>query len=203
MAKEIIIARHAQTDVNVGGDILGKLDVPLNETGREQVQQLAEVLLQKNIHPQVIIFSPLERARATANGIADVVGGNIETSEALQEVDYGDYEGASKDIYQEIEYGYNTEAMGRGHAETAEDIEGKAQQLLDEIFQRPEQTFVLVTHALVASILTQLLLDEPRDFAHIQPLKNADFNYFVVEKTGNRYLRRDVKKNVIKGRLQI
>ena len=39
---DLILWRHGQTDYNSQGRIQGRVDVPLNETGRDQARRAAE-----------------------------------------------------------------------------------------------------------------------------------------------------------------
>ena len=40
----ILAIRHGETAWNVGGRLQGHLDIPLNDTGRQQAQRLARAL---------------------------------------------------------------------------------------------------------------------------------------------------------------
>lgn len=64
----LLLTRHGQTDWNVKGKIQGLTDIELNETGIKQAEDTREKLLNENI--DVIISSPLKRARKTAEIIA-------------------------------------------------------------------------------------------------------------------------------------
>jgi len=89
---EIAFVRHGQTDANAAGVLLGRLDPPLNETGRAQAADVANRLLAP-LRPARVLSSPLLRALATAEIIAEVCGCSVEIDERLVEVDYGEYDG--------------------------------------------------------------------------------------------------------------
>lgn len=61
----IFIVRHGQTDLNLKKKIQGRVDSPLNESGKKQASETREKLLNVNI--DLIICSPLLRTKETAN----------------------------------------------------------------------------------------------------------------------------------------
>ncbi len=84
--------RHGQTDWNLHGRIQGSSDIPLNDTGRAQAHAAAARLAEERC--EVIVSSPLQRARETAQIIATDLG--LELGPAypdLVERDYGEVEG--------------------------------------------------------------------------------------------------------------
>jgi 2,3-bisphosphoglycerate-dependent phosphoglycerate mutase len=86
----IIVVRHGETDGNAAR-ILQRPDVPLNERGMRQAEQLAPRLL---AHGFVgIVCSDLPRARMTAAPLAASSGIAIEESPLLQERNFGDLRG--------------------------------------------------------------------------------------------------------------
>lgn len=87
----LLIARHGQTDHNVVGRLQGQVDIPLNETGKAQAQQLARAL--DGMHIDRIVSSPLSRAVNTARPLADALGLGIDTDAAFIERGFGDWEG--------------------------------------------------------------------------------------------------------------
>lgn len=75
--------------------MLGRTDIPLNETGIEQAKGLAEKAASLGI--DIIISSPLKRARQTADIVGDALGLSVLTDERLTEFNFGAFEGASRD----------------------------------------------------------------------------------------------------------
>lgn len=90
MAK-ILLVRHGTNDM-VDKKLAGRLPgVNLNEQGRTQAIQLAEIL--KNLPIEGVISSPLERTYQTAEPIALMHRLPIEINQGLQEMDFGEWEG--------------------------------------------------------------------------------------------------------------
>ncbi len=85
------LIRHAANDL-VGDAIAGrKPGVHLNAEGRLQAERLAERLEHAGI--QHIFSSPLDRARETAGPLAAKLGLPVRISEAILEIDFGDWTG--------------------------------------------------------------------------------------------------------------
>lgn len=89
-----LLIRHGDND-SLGKYLAGrKPGVHLNESGIQQAQNLAKHLAHYPI--KAVISSPLERAQETAAPIAKSFGLPIEILPAINEVDFGKWEG--KDI---------------------------------------------------------------------------------------------------------
>jgi broad specificity phosphatase PhoE len=85
----IFLARHGQTDYNVGRRFQGLLPVPLNETGRRQAAELAELAAARDF--RVLWCSPLARARETADIVGARIGLEPIEDARLVETDAGDW----------------------------------------------------------------------------------------------------------------
>jgi len=66
----IAMVRHGQTDFNANGIVQGRINIPLNSKGKKQSSELADILIKKGEHFDVIISSPLSRALETSYIIA-------------------------------------------------------------------------------------------------------------------------------------
>jgi len=87
----ILLVRHGETDGNAAR-ILQRPDVPLNERGIRQAEQLAQRLSTDGFVR--ILCSDLLRARMTAAPLANRSGTAIEESSLLQERNFGDLRGS-------------------------------------------------------------------------------------------------------------
>lgn len=90
----LYVARHGQTQWNLENRVCGRTDLPLTEDGWKQAWLLAERT--KDLKLDVIISSPMLRARQTAEPAADIHGLEILVDDRLIEQDYGIYEGVSR-----------------------------------------------------------------------------------------------------------
>ncbi len=87
----LLITRHGQTDWNLVGKIQGTTDIELNQTGIKQAEVTRDKLLNENI--DIIISSPLKRARKTAEIIADGREIPVFCDNDIVERSFGKYEG--------------------------------------------------------------------------------------------------------------
>ena len=86
--------RHGQTDWNRDDKLQGSSDIPLNGLGRQQARDAATLLA--NGGWQLVVSSPLLRARETAEIIAGELGIELGPSyPSFVERDYGPLEGTS------------------------------------------------------------------------------------------------------------
>lgn len=87
----ICLIRHGETDWNKVGRIQGTTDVPLNNTGISQAQACGDHL--KKADWDVIVTSPLERARHTAAIINENLSLPLVEMAEFQEKHFGKAEG--------------------------------------------------------------------------------------------------------------
>ena len=87
----IYIVRHGQTDWNVQKKVMGRCDEPLNEKGKEQAKETRNSLLGCDL--DLIICSPLQRAKQTAEIINEGRNIPIIYDDRIIERDFGEFEG--------------------------------------------------------------------------------------------------------------
>jgi broad specificity phosphatase PhoE len=85
------LARHAETDENAAGLILGRRDPPLSAAGIAQAEALAGRLRDAGL--VCVWTSPMQRARRTADLVAGALGLAPVVLAALVESDRGEWEG--------------------------------------------------------------------------------------------------------------
>lgn len=99
----IYVIRHGQTDWNLEGRTQGSIDTELNETGRCQVNSVRNELL--NTKLDVVLCSPRNRCKSTAEIICQDRDIPIIELEDLRERDFGEFEGKQKDVdYDWVEF---------------------------------------------------------------------------------------------------
>ena len=85
---ELLFLRHAETDL--AGTFCGHSDPLVNQRGREQIEQVVYTLQSTAIDR--IYSSDLQRARATAERMADAFEVPVIATSALREIDFGAWE---------------------------------------------------------------------------------------------------------------
>ena len=88
---QICLIRHGETDWNVLGKLQGRTDTVLNDRGKLQAEQCAEHL--KEMNWDVMITSPLLRAKQTAMIMNEKINVPLIEMEAFMERSFGDAEG--------------------------------------------------------------------------------------------------------------
>lgn len=63
---KLYLVRHGQTDWNIGKQLQGIMDIPLNQTGIQQAQELCQKIATRGLSFDYCYASPLQRARKTA-----------------------------------------------------------------------------------------------------------------------------------------
>lgn len=95
----LAMIRHGQTDYNFKRLVQGRMDNPLNETGRHQALTLGTLLNDLGDKFDLLGASPLVRAHETAQIVGKQLGMEINFLDAnFVERDFGNYEGQSIDV---------------------------------------------------------------------------------------------------------
>jgi probable phosphoglycerate mutase len=85
------LLRHGRTEHTPERRFSGSSDLPLSELGRADAAAAARHLAGRGV--DVIVASPLQRARQTAEAAAEVLGVPVEVDRDLRELDFGAWEG--------------------------------------------------------------------------------------------------------------
>ena len=88
----LYFVRHGETVWNVENKICGATDSPLTELGHRQAIETAEKIRDMGIKADMILYSPLSRAKDTAMHISEICGIPMKEEKRLFEQNFGKYE---------------------------------------------------------------------------------------------------------------
>ena len=155
----VLLVRHGRTRHNAERRFVGRLDVPLDETGKEQAKRWADAYV--DLPVQGIFSSPLLRAKQTASAL-----GTPTLVQGLQELDQGIFEGrlAAEVMAEQPEFfaqwRRDPSSLRIPEGETLAECQTRCFSALNQLAQEtgPGRPIVVVAHQLVlASILLKIL----------------------------------------------
>jgi broad specificity phosphatase PhoE len=174
------LLRHGQTDWNINFLLQGVTDIPMNQTGIEQVKLAAKAIRAEDW--DVVLTSPLSRARQTAEIIASQHGyTEIIEQELLIERSFGEAEGLSHEQWRAKYSNLDVIPGGESRTQLAE----RSRLLLETISQElPGKRVLAISHgALIRTLIAIASNNElPRDG---ERLGNASLN--VVKQSDNSW----------------
>jgi broad specificity phosphatase PhoE len=97
--------RHGESEANERNQFAGRQDSPLTRLGGKQAEQAGRAIARKGLVFDEIHVSPLQRARFTAQQIAEVSGNTaaaIHVSDALLERHFGLLQGRNKSLWKKV-----------------------------------------------------------------------------------------------------
>ncbi len=162
----LYIVRHGKTDWNVERKLQGRADIPLNEDGREAARKTAQGI--RSIPLDLVISSPLLRARETAEILVKGRGIPFFTDERLEEISFGEMEGQTKS--EEIDHFFKHPELYQPPkgAESIPHLLARTGELLRELAancELKEKNILLATHgAATRALLANIKHVQIRDF---------------------------------------
>ena len=95
--RRLVLIRHGRTAWNAERRVQGHSDVPLDEKGRRQADEVAPYVAR--MRPRFVRSSDLARARATAERLASAAGVEVELDARLREYHLGERTGITMAEY--------------------------------------------------------------------------------------------------------
>ncbi len=169
----LITVRHGETDWNVRNKVLGRTDIPLNEEGIRQSEELAKELSAYNVSD--VYSSPLDRAIETARMIVDATGAVPHVQRELIEQDFGVFEGFDRGegIYQRAKRNFTRRfPTGESYFEVAARVYPFIESLTQRFFD--DETVVIVTHGGICRMIN----------SYFEELDNEEFLAFMLPNCG-------------------
>lgn len=151
-----VFLRHGESIGNAESRWQGQSDYALTDKGRKQASALANRWKSEAVKFDLIISSPLVRAKETAEIIASALGVKVALDPILLERDIGEMEGLTvEEVRKRPQPPYVTpydSIGGEGEGDWALFL--RAGQALHELVRRPPGSYLIVSHG---GLLNQLM----------------------------------------------
>ena len=177
----IIFLRHGQAENNVKRILAGRTDgVPLTKTGIKQAERIAEYL--KPLDISAIYSSPIERAKHTAEIVAENNSFDYQLDDRLTEIDMGRFTLMNyDDMFAKygnvfLKFYENDPVIAEHKVETFPDVRKRVLDIVDYVIKKHgNQNVVLVTHMdPIKSILSVVMDLKPKTLFELV-IANASF----------------------------
>jgi len=181
---QLLLIRHGENEYTRTGKLAGWTpEVHLNEAGRKQAQAIAERLAKAPL--TAIYSSPLERARETAQPLADAKQLPVQICDDVGEVRYGLWTGRSLKVLARTKLWktvlHRPSAMRFPEGETLRHTQARAVNALEEILTthaRPKQVVAVFSHGDVIKLLIAHYLGLPLDLFQRLAVNTASITVF-------------------------
>ena len=174
---KVYFTRHGQTIWNVENKICGATDIALTELGHQQAEELGRKILAEGIQIDEILASPLVRAAETARHVSEVTGIPMRIEERLREQNFGRYESTPR----------NGEEFARAKGNFINSFDGgetmlhlaqRIYNLLDDVKQDEEKTYLLVAHNGIARVIRSYFEDMTNEEYAAYGIRNCEILSF-------------------------
>jgi len=181
---QIIFLRHGQAKNNTERILAGRTEgIPLTEIGIKQAEHTAELL--EHINISTIYSSPIQRAKHTAEIVAEHNSLNVTIDERLIELDMGKFTGIPYDeiftshgnVFMKF---YNGELeIAHNGVETFAEVKKRVLGIVDHVIEKhPDENVVLVTHMDPIKAMLSTIVDlSPTNLFELV-IANASLNIF-------------------------
>ena len=151
--RQIVLARHGETDWNARRWVQGSTDTSLNESGVRQAERLSEKLLARGGRIERVFTSEMRRARETAEIGAGRLNFPLIARAGLQELNLGDWEGRT---WRQIERGWperfaewsrDKRSVRPPHGETYQELLERFVGAVRRIVSETRGDALIVTHS--------------------------------------------------------
>ena len=165
----LYFVRHGATDWNDFVDdsgqkapkCQGRADISLNERGIMQAQQVGQQL--KDVKFDIILCSPLKRAKQTLKIMLDGKNAKFKVDERLIERDFGEFEGLTRRQF-DFDGFWNSKSNQKfKRAESISFLQKRVFSLLDELSNMPNKNILIVSHGGVGLVVRTYFEGVPVD----------------------------------------
>jgi broad specificity phosphatase PhoE len=180
MTHTITLLRHGLSVANESGVVQGQLDYPLSDVGKAQAADLAEYWSSQGRRFDVIVSSPLLRARQTAEIVGARLSVPIEFDPRLMERHMGEAQGLPGDEFDRLRKNDARPSPYEPMFDSGEsywDLHRRAGDALQDMVRRQPGEYLVVSHGALLNALLRGLLG-------VAPYGKTRSARFVFENTG-------------------
>lgn len=176
---KLYMIRHGQTSRNLENRVLGRSDLPLDETGLSQAAKAGKELA--DIQFDAVYSSPMRRAMQTAQAIKDAnqYAFEIQPESSLIEQNFGVFEGVPRDDaeYQKEKHLYFKPFEG---GESFLDVAARVYNLLDSLQKKhgEDDKVLLVAHGGICRVIENYFHGMDNDTFASFFMKNCEVRSF-------------------------
>jgi broad specificity phosphatase PhoE len=177
--RTIFLVRHGRTALNAAGLLRGHLDPPLDEVGQQEASAVAQLF--EGVPVSLVLSSPLQRARETAEAIAEMVGAPLRSADAFIDRDYGPWAGVDR-AEVEAKYGSLSEAP------EVEPFDALVSRTTFELVAQASlvESLLVVAHDIVNRVLLARLATNVSDDPEAIPQRTGCWNQLERQRDGWR-----------------
>jgi len=159
---KVYFVRHGETVWNAENKICGATDSPLTEKGRAQAAETGRQILSMGIKADVILYSPLSRAKDTALILSEMTNIPAREEARLFEQNFGKYESTPRNgaEFQEAKKQFLNRYEG---GESMLHLAQRVYNLLDELKADTDKTYLLVAHNGIARVVHSYFYEMSND----------------------------------------
>lgn len=175
--KKLFFVRHGLSQMNVDGLMSGQTETPLTEIGINQAKATGKLINDTLPKIDLMICSPFERAKHTAELIAKEIGypiEKIERHDLFIERNFGPLEGTKgDDFFDKNEYKDIDALEG---SETIEDLDKRARKALDYVSSINKDNILVVGHGSFGRAIRRAVANLPHthEYEVYTPIGNAE-----------------------------
>ena len=161
--RKVYFVRHGESESNAADVFGGFEDVRLTEKGRTQAVEAGKRIKQLPENIDLIIASPLKRTHETALIVADELGlsyDRIESDRRIIEIDDGLMKDKKRTPENRAERDRNALTQNnKMKVEYVGDMAKRLRSFVKDLWQRQEETILIVGHGFSGRMLTRVLND--------------------------------------------
>ncbi|GAA1555095.1 hypothetical protein GCM10009789_05680 [Kribbella sancticallisti] len=172
MRTTVVLARHGRTEWHHGNRYTGSTDLPIDEVGRQQAQQLKDWAT--DFAPDALWSSPMLRARQTAQPTAEALGLTPRLDERLRELDFGSAEGRMlSELPPAVSKAFELDPVG-WHFPDGEDPAAAADRVHEAFHQigrehQGQKVLVVAHNTLIRLLVCRVLRLELKEYRRLLP----------------------------------